>query len=258
MKKRMSVLTMVVMMMVACSGVVFAEDGPFSDKNFSGTLSLTTDYVSRGISYTDGEPAVQGHFDYSHPSGLYSGIWASSLDDGGYSNNIELGPYVGFWGMLGPVVYDLMAAYYFYPDAEDEGFEFDYFEYHGGLSYTIEGTPLEPKFGIGYTYSPEYTCEEGAYHYFNGTLDLKLPLNFVLEFEVGHANVQGDKVTGNGAGLNGGDGYEYTHWRAGLTTEVKGFGLNLSYHDTNEEKFFNDVMGQQAGEKLVFTLSRSF
>jgi len=257
--KKMLVLTMASVLMVATfSGVVFAEVSPFDEKNFSGTLSLTTDYVSRGISYSDGDPAIQGHLDYSHPSGLYLGIWASSWDDGGFSNDIELGGYAGFWGMLGPVVYDLMAGYYFYPGAQDEGFEFDYSEFHGGLSYAIEGVPLEPKFGIGYNYSPEYSGEEGKYQYVNGTLDLKLPLNFVLGFEIGHADVEGGMFTGNGAGLDGGDGYEYYHWRVGLTTEVKGFGLNLSYHDTNEEKFFKDVLGVKAGERLVFTLSRSF
>ena len=50
-------------------------------KNFSATVTFATDYVFRGVSQTDNKPAVQGSFDYKHPSGAYLGIWGSNVDD---------------------------------------------------------------------------------------------------------------------------------------------------------------------------------
>lgn len=42
-------------------------------------MTLTTDYVFRGISNTDGDPAIQGSLDYEHDTGFYAGVWASSV-----------------------------------------------------------------------------------------------------------------------------------------------------------------------------------
>jgi uncharacterized protein (TIGR02001 family) len=42
----------------------------------SANVALTSDYVFRGVSQTDEDPAIQGGFDVSHDSGLYIGTWA--------------------------------------------------------------------------------------------------------------------------------------------------------------------------------------
>ena len=139
----------------------------------------------------------------------------------------------------------------------DDGFEFDYFEIDTLLEYTIENATLSPAFGLGYSYSPEYSWEDGSSHYVHGTLDLSLPNNFVLGFEVGYMDIEGDKTTPAGSGLDGKKGYGYLHWKVGLSTKFKGFGLDLSYHDTNEKDFFESFYGYNAGDsRIVFTLSR--
>jgi uncharacterized protein (TIGR02001 family) len=40
---------------------------------------LASDYVFRGISQSQRQPAIQGGFDYSHASGFYVGTWASNV-----------------------------------------------------------------------------------------------------------------------------------------------------------------------------------
>jgi hypothetical protein len=40
---------------------------------------LVSDYIFRGISQTQRQPAIQGGFDYSHASGFYVGTWASNV-----------------------------------------------------------------------------------------------------------------------------------------------------------------------------------
>lgn len=92
-----------------------AGDGPLS-----GNLSLTSNYLFRGISQTQDGPAVQGGIDYAHPSGFYVGTWASNVawvkenglkDD----NRLEIDLYGGYKGEAGPIAYDLGLIRYHYP-----------------------------------------------------------------------------------------------------------------------------------------------
>jgi predicted porin len=74
-----------------------------------------------------------------------------------------------------------------------------------------------------------------------------------LGLEIGYQDVEGDKTTGNNTGESGGDGFDYIHWRIGLSYEIKGFELGLSYQDTNEQ----DFLGNAADSRVVFSVSRS-
>ncbi|WP_022974490.1 TorF family putative porin, partial [Xanthomonas maliensis] len=48
----------------------------------SGTFAVTSDYVFRGISQTNGDPAFQAGLTYKHPSGFYAAAWTSNVDPG--------------------------------------------------------------------------------------------------------------------------------------------------------------------------------
>ena len=63
-----------------------AED----DFGVTGNLTLTSDYVFRGITQSGGEAALQGGVYLSHRSGLTAGVWASSLESGGEFGNVEV------------------------------------------------------------------------------------------------------------------------------------------------------------------------
>lgn len=123
-----------------------------------------------------------------------------------------------------------------------------------GLSYALANLPTQPTIAIGYNYSPDFFGEDGDGHYVNGTLDLALPWRFGLGLEIGYQDVDGDKTTGNNMGEGVGNGFDYTHWRIGLSYEIKAFELDLSYQDTNEE----DFLGNLADSRVVFSISRSF
>jgi uncharacterized protein (TIGR02001 family) len=72
------------------------DDGLFAVKNFGASVTLTTDYVFRGVSQTDENPAIQGSFDYKHPVSAYLGVWASNVDESISKGNIEIDYYAGF------------------------------------------------------------------------------------------------------------------------------------------------------------------
>jgi uncharacterized protein (TIGR02001 family) len=235
-----------------------AEDGwrqATNPENFSATLTFATDYVFRGVSQTDNKPAVQGSFDYKHPIGLFAGLWGSNVDDYISRGNVELDIYGGYGLEVFPD-FNLQAAliYYYYPGGGSDPRK-DYLEGRLGADYTFKAWPLSPKLSAAYNYSPDFFGEDGDAHYTSGRLDLSLPFEFTLYGLAGYQWVEGDKSTGNGAGKNGNDGFDYIHWQVGISRPLLGFTLDLSYQDTNEAEFLGEDI---ADERIVFAVSRSF
>ena len=113
------VQAMVLTGLVAVPAASIAADSPHK---LSANVTLTSDYVFRGISQTGGDPAIQGGLDYSHASGFYLGTWASNVgwleDFQGYTKgNMEIDVYAGFRGDIGKagLIFDVGAIQYMYP-----------------------------------------------------------------------------------------------------------------------------------------------
>ena len=56
-----------------------AAAAPASAHTFTGNAGLVSQYIFRGLSQTNGDPAIQGGADYSHASGFYAGTWLSNI-----------------------------------------------------------------------------------------------------------------------------------------------------------------------------------
>ena len=74
--------------------------------SFSANVGLYSDYVFRGYTQTQNEPAIQGGFDVEHSSGLYAGTWASNVEwttasDLMDKNSVEIDFYAGWATDLG-------------------------------------------------------------------------------------------------------------------------------------------------------------
>ena len=65
-----------------------ATAAPPPPSPFSASLTLISQYVSRGLRQTYNHPALQGEFDYAHPSGLFLGTWMSNLSTKDIDNSI--------------------------------------------------------------------------------------------------------------------------------------------------------------------------
>ena len=164
------------------------DTGLLAAKNFSGTATLTSDYVFRGLSQTREDPAVQASFDYKHPAGLFLGAWASNVDETISEGNIEIDLYGGYRGQLFKnLSYELSIIYYWYPGGGHDP-DWDYVELHGGLNYAFANLPLEPNIGVGFNYSPDFYGEDGNGYYYSGQVSaspshtvLVLGLNSVIK-----------------------------------------------------------------------------
>jgi hypothetical protein len=126
---------------------------------------------------------------------------------------------------------------------------------------TFKDVALSPTITIGYMWSPEYMGEEGAYNKYSAKLGLSLVYGFGLEIEAAHVDVEGGALTGNGGGMNGGDGYDWEYYRFGLSRDlIAGFSADASYYINSEEDYFKEYYGGKstADPRLVLTLSRTF
>jgi uncharacterized protein (TIGR02001 family) len=103
-----------------------ADSAPKSPHSFTANVGLFSQYIFRGLTQTNRDPAVQGGFDYAYDTGLgpslYVGTWASNiswLHDGGQytSSSLENDWYLGVRGPIGKsdFAYDVGFLYYYYP-----------------------------------------------------------------------------------------------------------------------------------------------
>jgi uncharacterized protein (TIGR02001 family) len=261
MKIRFAVVIMLTLMLacfVYTPDFASADDNTgsvFDPSNFSATFMLSTNYMFRGISQTDNNPAVQGSIDYAHPIGIYAGIWGSNVNSSISKGGVEIDFYGGYKHEIFPNLgLDLSVIYYSYPGGGSDP-NLNYFEGHVGLDYQFKDLPLSPTIAAAYYYSPDFFGEDGSANYVSGSLALSLPYEFTLSGLIGYQTVAGDKTTGNGQGKDGKDGFDYTNWRIGISKEVLKFILDLSWTDTNESDFLGDDI---AGSHIVFSVTRTF
>lgn len=225
---------------------------PLARDNFSATISLTSDYVDRGLSNTDEDPAVQASIDWSY-KGFYLGVWGSNTN---YSDaDIEIDFYGGYAWDWNDLSLDVGALYYYFP-GEDKyhsdgldpgnGEEADYWETSITVSHSFEGW-LTPAVGVTYFYSPDFFGEDGDGHALQGNLELSLPYEFVLGLETGYQDVAGGKYS---------TGYDYLWWQVGVSRDIAGFNLDLAYHEVDDKD--EACGGELCDARLVFTVSREF
>lgn len=98
---------------------------PASPHTLTGNFGLYSQYIFRGLTQTNTNPAVQGGFDYSHASGFYAGTWLSNISwltdspavTGYTSSSLEWDFYGGYRGTFGKsdFGYDVGLLQYYYP-----------------------------------------------------------------------------------------------------------------------------------------------
>ena len=103
-----------------------------STVEISGNVALSSDYIWRGITQTNGEAAISGGFDLAADNGFYLGTWASNASAG--TASMELDIYLGFSGeMAENMTYDIGYISVNYPGNDGADFEEAYiaFNFYG-------------------------------------------------------------------------------------------------------------------------------
>lgn len=204
------------------AGATLASAGAANAGEISGNINLTTDYVFRGVSLSGNDPAVQGGFDWAADSErFYAGVWGSSLSSG-----MEMDVYGGFTPDLGgPFSLDVGVIGYFYPGADDDGAEFDYWELKAASDFSLNE---QITIGGAVYWAPDNYGETGdaLYLEINGGITMSEQLEFTAAF--GNQTIEDP----DGPLLFTAED-DYSTWNLGGAYAMHGFSLDLRYHDTD-------------------------
>ncbi len=222
---------------------------PLAQAEIAGNITLTSDYRVKGISQTGENPAIQGGLDYAHGSGLFTGVWASSVDffaagdPWDNDESVEIDLYAGYFGLLGDhLSYDVTLYRYLYPGAIES---IDFNE-------LILGADIGPV-RLAYGYANDYIAMGESYQYLEANYGLELPADFALDLHVGYSfgSFFDDP---DAVGLD-----EYIDYGLTLSRSLAGVDVSLAYLDTDIDAPYaigSDHLANQ--DAWVLSLSKGF
>lgn len=144
----------------AVSAAILLAAGAASaqDVDVSFNAVVTSDYVFRGFSQTDEEPALQGGVDATIGS-FYVGGWASNVDFGD-DTDAEIDIYGGYRTEAAGFAFDVGVVGYFYTGAPSAA-NYDYVEFKAAASRAVGPVTA----GVAVYYSDDFfgVDEEAAY-----------------------------------------------------------------------------------------------
>lgn len=214
--------------LILCSAPAFAQsaDAPAPDSTppftVTGGATIASQYRFRGISLSDEEVALQGTINVQHRSGVYAGLWGSTLDGFGElgGSNLELDLYGGWRGQVAPNVnVDAGLLYYAYPGSS--GGDFEFFEPYANVSAAFG--PVTAKVGANYAW-PQAGIGNNSNRYLYGELSAAIPRTPVtLTAHLGNSH-------GNTPLTPSGD---YVDWSIGAALTWNHLTLGVAYLDTD-------------------------
>lgn len=240
--------------LISAPVAALAADSPHT---VAGNIAFTTDYIFRGVSQSQHEPAIQGGFDYSHASGFYAGVWGSNVSwvsEGGYkdNNSMEIDLYGGYKGSIADGLgYDVGIVTYYYPGDQVAGFtDPDTTEVYLGVSWktvSLKYSHVVSDYFVGW--GGVGGLGVSANQKTRGSNYIDLSATYDLGGGWGVLGHVGHQVVENY------DDASYTDWKIGVTKDI-GYGiLTLAYTDTDAN--LRDVSGNNVyifgapGEKVA-------
>lgn len=228
---------------------------------FSTNVSLTNNYLYRGISQTGAKPAIQGGFDYANANGVYVGAWGSSiswLSDEGQATNagLELDTYAGYKGAAGAVSYDVGFLRYNYPGTYPAGKTTgDTNEIYGAVTYSI--VTVKYSYSLGNTFA---VADAKGTSYIDLTAAYPIgESGYTLGAHYGKQSYKGSSAAYTAAIASGTP--TYSDYKLSVTKDLgTGYSASLTYSKTNAVSGgFYTINGKDLGKgAAVVALSRTF
>lgn len=228
-----------VLMSAACAasllgGVSLAQDEAESTWSISGNVAVTTNYMFRGITQSNNDPALSAGVTVSHAGGFYIGFWGSSIDFGDGESELELDPFIGYSGSLGEnTTFDLNITYYGYPGTPGS-WDYEFVEFAAGIEHDFGAAAV----GIKGAYSPDFFGGTGDAFWLGASLSVPMGEWFSASGNIGYQWV--DEYYG---------GIDYLHYDIGISAAYESVTFDLRYVAT-------DITGLD--EEVVFTISFDF
>ena len=157
----------------------------FAVEGLSANVGLTSDYLWRGMTQTDGAPAISGGIDYDAGNGIYVGTWASNVDFGDDAT-YEWDLYAGYAGEVEGFSYDVGAIYYAYPNGDDS----DFSELYASVGYGFL------TLGVATLLDADWDADFADDFYYSADAAFEVAEGLELGFHVGYYDIDaGDSQT---------------------------------------------------------------
>jgi len=200
---------------------------------FGGGITGVTDYIFRGISWNDGNPAAQLDLHVAANSGLFAGVWASTLDRGAGRSKLELELYAGKRFVLSTDwSATLTATDYNYLRGSTLGY-LAYQEISASFSYldiwnfSLTASPNTPRYWE--------RSSLGRHPAYDADVSMQWPLFGPAYLTAGAGYYYLTGPSGNRAGMPG-----YAYGNAGIALERSAWRLDVGYYfaDAQAEYLF--------------------
>ena len=216
----------------------FFSSTAFSDEHevaLDGNVTITSDYVFRGVSQTDENPSIQGGFDISGDL-LYAGVWGSNANYDGASGEFDV--YLGLTKDFGPISMDFGVVHYDYPGNSSLNTE-DVYLISGFKSFEL---------GIYQTTSADWFGVDNAAgtQYVYGAYTLALNETISAGFSYGQTIMSGD----------GNDTSDYTDTKTSIAFPLFGTDIELAYTTTSWDTPASDP-GAIADSRFIVSVSKA-
>ena len=219
----------------SAAAAILASTSLASAGEIEANVSLATDYVFRGFSQTQEEPAISGGFDYGFEGGFYLGAWASNVNFGEGSNtSTEIDLYGGYaFDVSETVSFDFGYIYFVYPGETDS---LNYSEFVGSISVS--------NFSFGLVYSPDYFGSDSDAVVLNADYSFSLGGAWGLDLHAGYTVTDEEDIAAPGD--------DYIDYSVAVTTSGAGVDFALTFFGTDVDEV------EAADERLVFSISKAF
>ncbi len=223
----------------ACAGAaLMLAASSASAATVSGNAALTSDYVWRGTTQTQGDPAVQAGFKLAGDSGFYGSVWGSNVEFAPDTHaSSELDFTIGWAGNISDdFALDVNVLRYQYPSTT---VDLNWTELNGTLTY-------RNNYWLSLGYSPEAlgSDEDGIY----SQVGARFPINDAFRIEAAVGYYWLDEIYDD----------SYLHGQVSAVWAVKApLELRLTAHATesNAEDIFGDDF---AGDRIEAAVQASF
>ena len=198
------------LLLLICSQSSLAAD-------FGGYVALATDYVKRGVTQSDGDPALQLGAEVSFDNGFYLGAWGSTMDINNgptRQRDQEVNYYAGYLlTATDSLRFSAAAVAYVYP-GQTGNVDYNYRE------YSLTGN-FDDRVWLEFAYSPD--LYNTGYSSTNIDLYAEWPLKNHWAIGAGAGHYDTSKLTGE----------SYQYWQFGITKSFRWADIDLRFHDTD-------------------------
>ncbi|MGV3577451.1 TorF family putative porin [Brevundimonas sp.] len=217
---------------LAAPGAAFAQTAP----DWAFNAAVGSDYVFRGVSQTEEDPAISAGVDVNAGS-FYAGAWASNVSFvGDTDTKAEVDLYGGYRTETAGWNLDLGVVGYLYTGQPD-GADYDYVELKAAASRAVGPATV----GAAVYWSPDFFgAAEDEATYVEANAAFSPAVKWTVSGALGRQFVSSD--------------FDYTTWNVGAAYALTdNLALDVRYHDTDEHAF-----GEVYGARAVASLKAVF